>query len=126
MNIYTFILKKNTKTIDNQGYFNFKIEPHFYFSMTKSLKFDTSNLKFQIGYSLTSKGDLKKKLEYAFELYDSDGNGYLDHKEIRDVITGMLDLLGADKKSNNAFQLAEECIKQLDASNDGRVSKGII
>jgi len=63
-------------------------------------------------------------LEYAFEIYDSDGNGYLDNNEIREVIKGMLDLLGADKKSNNASQLAEECIKQLDASNDGKVSKG--
>jgi Ca2+-binding EF-hand superfamily protein len=70
------------------------------------------------------RGDIKKKLEYAFEIYDSDGNGYLDNNEIREVIKGMLDLLGADKKSNNASQLAEECIKQLDASNDGKVSKG--
>jgi Ca2+-binding EF-hand superfamily protein len=79
--------------------------------------------EFLIGYSLTSKGDLKRKLEYAFELYDSDGNGYLDQKEIKEVITGMLDLLGAEKRSNNASQLAEECLKQLDASNDGKVSK---
>ena len=68
---------------------------------------------------------MKKKLEYAFELYDTDGNGYLDSNEIREVVKGMLDLLGADKKTNNPNQLAEECIKQLDASNDGKVTKGI-
>ena len=37
----------------------------------------------------------------------------------------MLDLLGADKKTNNPNQLAEECIKQLDQSQDGKVSKGM-
>ena len=77
-----------------------------------------------ISFALTSRGDLKKKLEYAFALYDADGNGYLDSNEINDVITGMLDLLGADKKHNNPKQLADECIKQLDSSKDGQVSKG--
>ena len=36
----------------------------------------------------------------------------------------MLDLLGADKKANNSNQLAEECLKQLDATHDGKVTKG--
>lgn len=45
--------------------------------------------------SLTSRGDLKKKLEYAFELYDADNNGYLDPNEIKTVLTGMFDLLGS-------------------------------
>lgn len=78
---------------------------------------------FQISYSLTSRGDLRKKLEYGFALYDSDNNGYLDREELREVIVGMLDLLGADKKANNSAQLAAECIKELDVSNDGKVSK---
>jgi Ca2+-binding EF-hand superfamily protein len=72
---------------------------------------------------LTSKGDLNRKLEYAFDLYDADRNGYLDKNEVREVVTGMLDLLGADKKGQNSTQLAEECIRQLDTSKDGRVTK---
>jgi Ca2+-binding EF-hand superfamily protein len=72
---------------------------------------------------LTSKGDLNRKLEYAFDLYDADRNGYLDKNEVREVVTGMLDLLGADKKGQNSAQLAEECIRQLDASKDGKVTK---
>ncbi len=72
---------------------------------------------------MTSKGDLNRKLEYAFDLYDADRNGYLDKNEVREVVTGMLDLLGADKKGQNSTQLAEECIRQLDTSKDGRVTK---
>ncbi len=48
----------------------------------------------KISYALTSRGDLKKKLEYAFALYDIDKNGYLDFNELEYVLKGMLDLLG--------------------------------
>ena len=72
---------------------------------------------------MTTRGDLKTKLEYAFNLYDADNSGYLDGEELREVIYGMLDLLGADKKSSDVSILAEQCMRELDTSNDGRVSK---
>ena len=59
-------------------------------------------------------------------LYDSDRNGYLDKIELREVITGMLDLLGADQRTHNANQLSEECLKELDASRDGKVTKSML
>ncbi len=46
--------------------------------------------EFLIGYAITSKGDLKQKLEYAFELYDADNNGILTANEINEVVIGML------------------------------------
>ena len=79
--------------------------------------------EFLIGYAITSKGDLQQKLVYAFELYDADNNGYLTSNELQEVLTGMLDLLGADKKTD-VKALTAEVIKQLDSSNDGKVSKG--
>lgn len=54
----------------------------------------------------------------------ADGSGTLDNEEVEDVIEGMLDLLGADKKHNNPKQLAQECVKELDTSKDGQISKG--
>lgn len=77
--------------------------------------------EFLIGYAVTSKGDLKTKLEYGFELYDADNNGYLSEDELKQVITGMLDLLGADKAQ--AAAVAKECMKELDKSGDKKVSK---
>ena len=50
--------------------------------------------EFLIAYALTSRGDQKQKLEYAFELYDVDDNGYLDKKEVSEALEAMLDLLG--------------------------------
>jgi len=42
---------------------------------------------------LTSRGDLKKKLEYAFALYDQDDNGSLTSIEVRSILVAMLDML---------------------------------
>jgi Ca2+-binding EF-hand superfamily protein len=78
--------------------------------------------EFLIGYTLTSKGDLKKRLDFAFKLYDLDDNGYLDGQEVTDVISGMLDLLGADK--SDLKTIVEDCICELDKNGDNRVSKG--
>ena len=39
-------------------------------------------------------GEPQQKLEYAFTLYDADGNGTLDNNEVRAVLSAMLDLLG--------------------------------
>jgi len=75
-----------------------------------------------IGYAITSKGDLKSKLVYAFELYDADNNGFLTPNEVQEVLSGMLDLLGADKKTD-VKALTAEVMKQLDSSHDGKVSK---
>jgi Ca2+-binding EF-hand superfamily protein len=77
----------------------------------------------KIKFEFEFKGDLKRKLEYAFQIYDDDGNGYLDKDEIKNVINGMLDLLGADKKMNDSQKLADEAIKALDTSKDGKVTK---
>ncbi len=73
---------------------------------------------------MTSRGDSKKKLEYAFALYDRDNNGYLDSREIRTVLLAMLDLLGADKRSHNVTMLTDECMKSFDTCQDGKIIKG--
>ncbi len=40
------------------------------------------------------------------------------------VLIGMLDMLGADKKSHDPKALAAQIMKDLDSSHDGKVSKG--
>jgi Ca2+-binding EF-hand superfamily protein len=79
--------------------------------------------EFLVAYSLTTKGDIRSKLEYAFELYDADDSGTLDRTEIKTVLTGMLDLLGADKKGHNINSLTTECMKELDQEKDGLITK---
>ena len=85
----------------------------------------TINFKeFMISYAMTSRGDPHEKLEYAFDLYDVDETGTLDRSELRNVIVGMLDMLGAEKRGiGHAEDLANNCLEKLDDSSDGTITK---
>jgi Ca2+-binding EF-hand superfamily protein len=78
---------------------------------------------FVIGYGLTTEGNPADKLDYAFDIYDADSDGYLTSAELKNGLTAMLDLMGADKAKYNINELASECIQLLDTSKDGKVSK---
>jgi Ca2+-binding EF-hand superfamily protein len=83
------------------------------------LKFD----EFLTGYVLTSKGDHRAKLDYAFQLYDDDNNGWLSQKELRRGINSMMNLYGGDMKTAN--DLMNEISKIIDSDGNGKISKGI-
>lgn len=74
---------------------------------------------------MTSRGDPRDKLDYAFDVYDTNNSGYLDKNELSKVIYAMLNLLGAEKKDDpdGINELATDCLKKLDKNEDGRVSK---
>jgi Ca2+-binding EF-hand superfamily protein len=55
---------------------------------------------------LTSRGNLRDKLEYSFKLYDADGNGYLDKFELKQVLDAMLILLDVDKSKGDSDSIA--------------------
>ena len=83
--------------------------------------------KLKIAYALTSKGDIKHRLEYAFDVYDLDKNGFITADEIKAVIPGILKLLRAEKEyHSNISELASLCIAQLDIAKDGKISRGKI
>ena len=80
--------------------------------------------EFIIAYQSILRGDLKKKLEYTFLLYDSDGSGRLDVKKIKNITDVMLKILQADKFFNSQA-VAEGCFALLDRKKFGAVAKGI-
>ena len=67
---------------------------------------------------------MRKKLEYAFNLYDADKSGYLDKHEVFEVLASMLDLLGSENTKFETDAIAESCFQTLDISQDGKISKG--
>ena len=78
-----------------------------------------------MGFIVTTKGTVDQKLEYAFDLYDLDNNGYLDREEVFDVIYSMLDLFQTTKMEREcAENLAKESFNELDTSKDELISKG--
>lgn len=79
--------------------------------------------EFMVAYALTSRADMNKKIEYAFDLYDFNRFGYLEADELRSVITGMLDVLGADKRHENPPMLVEQTIAKIPTTESGRITK---
>jgi Ca2+-binding EF-hand superfamily protein len=79
--------------------------------------------EFAIGYGITTSGKPEEKLAYAFEIYDAENNGYLCSREVRDGLTAMLDLIGANRRQINITALVNECMSQLDINSDDRICK---
>ncbi len=86
--------------------------------------FNQTNKK-QIGYAITSHGDRKKKLEYAFYLYDTDNKGYLNKNELKQVLEAMFHLLDIQKQYD-FDKICDVALKELDIAKDGRISKSNI
>jgi len=68
-------------------------------------------------------GDVKEKLEFAFNLYDADGNGNLDEKEVENLVR---DIFYVSKRINDgkvdSSVDAKKLFKEMDKNNDGTVS----
>ena len=95
---------------------------------------------------MTVRGDPGEKLDYAFEVYDLDQNGYLgyflnmffyrgkifwynkycinlDANELSLVLNGMLNMLSLNDVFDSNI-LADDIMKNLDSSHDQKISKG--
>lgn len=79
----------------------------------KNLEADLVSLReFFITYALTSRGDIGKKLEYAFEVYDTNRDNALDLDEVREAVYGILELFEPPKDVSIA-EIARDCIKNV-------------
>jgi Ca2+-binding EF-hand superfamily protein len=77
--------------------------------------------EFLIGFALSSRVDLRKRLELAFDLHDMDGNGCLSSIELK-KISKALYLMGIDEKLSGSV---DKFIDELDVNGDGKVSRGM-
>lgn len=79
--------------------------------------------EFIISYHHIHRGTLRRKLEYTYKLYDPEDTGKLDAAKIERFVTVMLKLLNAESQYN-ASEVAAGCMKLLDPSGKGEVSRG--
>ncbi|CAF0713643.1 unnamed protein product [Brachionus calyciflorus] len=68
--------------------------------------------EFFITFSLNSLGDFKKKVEYAFELYDTNHDNALDVDEARDVVYGIMELFKPPKEKT-LNDITKDCIQNM-------------
>jgi Ca2+-binding EF-hand superfamily protein len=69
--------------------------------------------EFFIVYALTSRGDLRKKLEYSFSLYDANNDNAIELSEVKEIIEGMLELLNQPQKPFNVDDVTKNCLKHM-------------
>ena len=68
--------------------------------------------EFLMTFVLTSRGDLRKKLEYVFDMYDVNNENVLEAPEVNEIILGILQL-HHPFEAHNVDEIAKDCFKKL-------------
>lgn len=80
--------------------------------------------RFICAIDVTLNGNTTEKLEWAFIMYDVNGDDRISKKEMIDVVESMFDLLAKDKKGkNDPRKHVERIFERLDLNHDNYVSK---
>ena len=81
--------------------------------------------EFICALSITSRGNTTEKLEWAFSLYDPNGNGYISHAEALEIITALYKMKKKEEDSDHstAEETVERIFRELDRDLDGNISK---
>lgn len=82
-------------------------------------------LEYLIAISTTSSGNIRKKLQMGFKLYDTNGNGSIDKKEMHKLIEAIYDLTGEEnrKGDNDPNQRVEAIFNKLDLNQNGTIGR---
>ena len=79
-----------------------------------------------IAVSITSMGDLRKKMRLAFVIYDIDKSGSIDQAEMTTLIQALYELLNFDevKRSDwDSSEKAHKIMEKLDANRDKKLDR---
>lgn len=68
-----------------------------------------------VAISVLSQGDIRKKLEIAFDVYDINKNGKIDRKEMIKLIEEIYDLIGEEQRDgeNSPAEKVKKIMAQL-------------
>merc|ERR1712106_433166 len=83
--------------------------------------------EFLLAIDVTSSGTPEEKLNWAFSMYDVDGNGWIDLAEMTKLVQSIYQVMGPNKKQAVQLETPEErakdIFKRMDMNDDGRVTR---
>ncbi|CAF0778241.1 unnamed protein product [Rotaria sordida] len=82
-------------------------------------------VEFLLAVNINANGDIRDKLSLAFDIYDINGDGKIDKKEMTKVITAIYDLLGEEhrKGENSPENRVKIIMEKLDLNDDKSISR---
>jgi len=88
------------------------------------------NINFQefvTSLSVMTRGDPSEKLEFAFQMYDLDGNGFIGKEELTQIMEAFFKMSGplvtfTGKKYDSPQALVDDFFDAMDANGDGKIS----
>lgn len=83
--------------------------------------------EFLLAINITSAGKPEQKLDWAFHMYDVNGDGTIEPKEMTEIITAIYSMVGAGMTSSNTDDTPESRTKEIfvkmDENKDGVLTK---
>ncbi|XP_067936593.1 neuronal calcium sensor 2-like [Watersipora subatra] len=81
--------------------------------------------EFLLAINITSSGQITDKLNWAFSMYDIDGNGTIEKAEMVQIIAAIYRMVsnGKDTPAETAEQRTERIFIQMDKNKDGVLTK---
>ncbi|CAG5087970.1 Oidioi.mRNA.OKI2018_I69.PAR.g11684.t1.cds [Oikopleura dioica] len=75
--------------------------------------------------SVTSRGKLEEKLEWAFRLYDLDNDGTITRKEMTAIVEAIFSMVGENEKKENCTpkERVDKIFDKMDKDGNGSLSK---
>ena len=79
--------------------------------------------EFVIAEAAVTLASPREKLSWIFSVFDKDGGGVIDHKEMRDVVIGLFTMAGIRIHEDILVDRLKEMFEAIDIDGDGEIEK---